>query len=217
MGDIDIYIVSVNVGKKTVIPRLGGGNLATGINKQPVSNAVDVDELGLVDDNVCNTIHHGGLDQAVYLYRQEDYDYWSQVLKREIAPGTFGENLTVIGLPDPFLAVGDEIVFSDLRLQVTAPRIPCNTLASKMGDKLFPKKFISAALPGIYCRVLETGSVAAGESFTIEQYDGDRISTVEFFKDWLGKMDTDDIRRYLDVPIDIRSRRALLERLCKFD
>ena len=87
MGDIDIYIVSVNVGKKTVIPRLGGGNLATGINKQPVSNAVDVDELGLVDDNVCNTIHHGGLDQAVYLYRQEDYDYWSQVLEREREEG----------------------------------------------------------------------------------------------------------------------------------
>ena len=86
-----------------------------------------------------------------------------------------------------------------------------------MGDKLFPKKFIGAALPGIYCRVLETGSVALGESFTVEKYDGDRISTVQFFKDWLGKMSADDMRRYLDVPIDIRSRLALLERLRKFD
>ena len=212
-----MYIVSVNVGKKTAIPRLGGGNVTTGINKRPVNTAVQVGELGLADDAVCNTAHHGGLDQAVYLYRQEDYDFWSQTLEREIAPGTFGENLTVSGLPDPFLAVGDEIVFSDLRLQVTAPRIPCNTLAAKMGDKLFPKKFIGAALPGIYCRVLETGSVALGESFTVEKYDGDRISTVQFFKDWLGKMSADDMRRYLDVPIDIRSRLALLERLRKFD
>ncbi len=212
-----MHIVSVNVGKKTGIPRLGGGNVTTGINKQPVSTTVDVDELGLSDDDVRNTVHHGGPDQAVYLYRQEDYDYWSQMLEREIVPGMFGVNLTVTGLPDPFLAVGDAIIFPDLRLQVTAPRIPCNTLAAKMGDKLFPKKFIGAALLGIYCSVLQPGSITVGDTFTVEEYEGDRITTVEFFRDWLGKMSADDIKRYLAVPIDIRTRTKLLERQRKSD
>ena len=60
-----MYIVSVNVGKKTAIPRLGGGNVTTGINKRPVNTAVQVGELGLADDAVCNTAHHGGLDLSL--------------------------------------------------------------------------------------------------------------------------------------------------------
>lgn len=208
-----MHIVSVNVGQESELNRIGGGKITTGINKVPISTAVSVGDLGLADDAVCDTKFHGGPDQAVYLYRQEDYDYWSAALGREVAAGSFGENLTVAGLPDPYLCVGDEIVLPNVRLQVTAPRIPCSTLAAKMGDKLFPKKFIKAQLPGIYCRVLARGSVQAGDFFTIAAYDGDRITTVEFFNDWLGKMSHEQLKRYLKVPIDIRSREVMEEKI----
>jgi MOSC domain-containing protein YiiM len=208
-----MHIISVNVGKKSELPRIGGGKVTTGINKVPMSTAVTVGDLGLADDAVCNTKFHGGPDQAVYLYRQEDYDYWSAALGRDVATGSFGENLTVAELPDPYLCVGDEIELPNVRLQVTAPRIPCSTLAAKMGDKLFPKKFIKAQLPGIYCRVLEQGRVQVGDAFTIAPYEGDRITTVEFFSDWLGKMSHEQLKRYLNVPIDIRSRRVMEEKI----
>lgn len=208
-----MHIVSVNVGKKSELPRIGGGKVTTGIKKVPMSTAVSVGDLGLADDAVCNTKFHGGPDQAVYLYRQEDYDYWSAALGRDVAAGSFGENLTVAELPDPYLCVGDEIELPNVRLQVTAPRIPCSTLAAKMGDKLFPKKFIKAQLPGIYCRVLEQGRVQVGDAFTIAPYEGDRITTVEFFSDWLGKMSHEQLKRYLNVPIDIRSRRVMEEKI----
>lgn len=208
-----MHIVSVNVGKESVLARIGGGKITTGINKVPISGAVSVGDLGLAEDAVCDTKSHGGVDQAVYLYRQEDYEFWSAALGREVVAGSFGENLTVAGLPDPYLCVGDEIVLPNLRLQATAPRIPCNTLAAKMGDKLFPKKFIKAQLPGIYCRVLEVGHVTVGDIFSIAAYEGDRITTVEFFSDWLSNVSQEQLKRYLKVPIDIRSRRVMEEKM----
>ena len=206
---------SVNrlVGNRDLDLIVGGGDVTSGINKRPVATPVEVGELGLSGDAVCNTQHHGGLDQAVYLYRQEDNEWWSTELGRDVPPGTFGENLTVKGLAEPYLCVGDEIILPELRLQVTAPRIPCNTLAAKMNDKLFAKKFMKARLPGIYCRVLEAGTVREGDTFSVVEYPGNRISTVQFFVDWKRKMTPAEISVYLDAPIDIRSRTELEQQL----
>ena len=206
-------VSSVNVGRRESVQLIGGGDVTSGINKRPVATPVEVGELGLSGDAVCNTQHHGGLDQAVYLYRQEDNEWWSTELGRDVPPGTFGENLTVKGLAEPYLCVGDEIILPELRLQVTAPRIPCNTLAAKMNDKLFAKKFMKARLPGIYCRVLEAGTVREGDTFSVVEYPGNRISTVQSFVDWKRKMTPAEISVYLDAPIDIRSRTELEQQL----
>ena len=202
-----MHVANVNLGERELIQRLGKGKLSTGINKRPISDRIIVGALGLVGDAIINTKHHGGPDQAIYLYREEDYRYWSNKLDRDLPPGAFGENITVSGLPAPYLDIGDKLVFDDLMLEVTAPRIPCSTLAAKMNDKFFAKKFIKAELPGIYCRVLQTGSISKNDKFYIDGYIGDQINTNEFFGDLLREISKSQIQRYLRLPIDIRSRK----------
>jgi MOSC domain-containing protein YiiM len=209
-----IKVVSVNTGKVEAIT-VAGKTFETGINKKPVQSSVVVSELGLENDAVCDSRYHGGPDQAVYLYRQEDYNWWASELDRVVSAGKFGENLTVEGLDDPGLMVGDILRFPDLELQVTAPRIPCSTFATTMGDPKFAKAFMKAGRPGIYFRVLKTGTVSADDEAELVRYEGESISTVEFFFDFHSKLSSDRIRQYLMLPIDIRSRTDLEERLEK--
>ena len=199
-------ITSVNVGKAR---RLEGPSFKgeTGIFKEAIAGPIDVGSLGLHGDDVLNGKHHGGPDQAVYAYRQEDYDWWSEQLGRTIAPGTFGDNLTLSGLPTPDLAVGSRLLFNTVGLEVTAPRIPCNTLAERMGDPRFARQFIQAERPGIYFRVLTAGSLQAGDAFTVQPIDGDAVSTLEMFRGAYRKLTRDELMRFLAAPIDVRTRR----------
>jgi MOSC domain-containing protein YiiM len=209
-----IKVTSVNTGVIETIT-VSGRNFETGINKKPSAGSVAVGELGLEDDAVCDVRFHGGPDQAVYLYRQEDYDWWSGELGRNISAGRFGENLTVEGLQTPALMVGDLLRFPDLELQVTAPRIPCSTLATTMGDKKFARTFMKAGRPGIYFRVLRTGSISVDDEIELVPYTGESISTVEFFHEYHNKISDERIKQYLELPIDIRSRTDLEERLSR--
>ncbi len=207
-------IEQVNVGKKTPL-KVGKREKITGIFKQPVSGPVPVGELGLEGDAVCDGRHHGGVDQAVYLYAMEDYVHWSQLLNKPVEPGSFGENLTVSGIDLRAVCVGDLLVGDRLTLQITAPRIPCNILATRMGDKAFAKQFVSVARSGAYCRVLNTGEAATGDEFVSEQFDGDRISLEEFFDDCHRKLDVATLDRYLAAPIDERTRKDFTGRRAK--
>lgn len=204
-------ILSINTG---VCRHLEGRsfNGDTGIFKDPVPSAM-VGELGLEGDVIVDTRHHGGRDQAVYLYRQEDYDWWSTELGTTLKPGTFGENLTVSGLAEPGIAIGSRLRFGTVVLEATAPRIPCNTLAARMGDVGFVKRFMQAGRPGIYCRVLTPGRLQAGEGFDVQPYQGAPVTTLEMFRAWSRRMSPEEIARFLAVPIDLRSRRRLEEKL----
>lgn len=208
-------IVSVNVGSRR---RLEGRsfNGETGIFKEPMTRPVRVGELGLEGDEIVDSRHHGGPDQAVYVYRQEDYDWWSAELDQALAPGTFGENLTVLGLPEPGVAIGSRLRFDAVVLEVSAPRIPCNTLATRMNDTGFVKRFMQAGRPGFYCRVVTGGELASGERFHLEDYDGGKpVTTTEMFRDWHRRLEPREIRRYLAVPIDLRSRSYLEDQLTR--
>ena len=207
-----MQITSVNVARPE---RLASGSYAgtTGIFKRPVPIPVPVGELGLEGDAVLNTRHHGGPDQAVYLYRDEDYAWWADELGHALAPGTFGENLTLRGLAGAGPAIGTRLAFDAVVLEVTAPRIPCATLAARMGDSQFVKRFLAAERPGFYCRVVTTGRIAAGESFTAEPPAGEPVTTLELFRASQRRPGADEIRRFLSVPLDERSRRKLTRAL----
>ena len=209
-----IRVTSVNTGTAEAIT-VAGRSFETGINKKPLAGSIRVGRLGLEKDVVCDNRFHGGPDQAVYLYRQEDYDWWSGELGRDIGAGKFGENLTVEGLQEPGLMVGDVLRFPNLELQVTAPRIPCSTFATIMGDNKFAKAFMKAGRPGIYFRVLKTGTVAVNDEIELVPFRAQSISTVEFFHEYHSKLSSVRIQQYLDLPIDIRSRTDLEERLVK--
>jgi len=209
-----MQIESVNVGKARQFdgPNFNG---RTGIFKTPAAGPVQIDELGLAGDAIIHKAHHGGPDQAVYLYRQEDYDWWSQTLEEDVAAGTFGENLTVSGLPDPDMAIGTRLCFETVILEVSAPRIPCNILAQRMGSPKFAKQFVQAERPGLYCRVIQTGSVSAGESFTIDESVASNVSIVEVFRADSRKLERDELERFLAAPIDIRTRTKWEQALAK--
>lgn len=200
-----MQVISINVGK----PRLLEGRSfsgTTGIFKEPVDAPTRVDTLGIEGDAVLDEKHHGGPDQAVYLYRSEDYDWWSQTLGRQLAPGSFGDNMTVAGLPDPGLPIGSRLCFPEVDLEVTAPRIPCNTLAERMGDAGFVRQFVRAERPGVYCRVLRTGTVSPGQPFTLETDGLESVTTLDMFRAAYRKLDRAELERFLAAPIDIRTR-----------
>lgn len=206
-------IISVNVGRAQRIENAKSIGV-TGIYKTPAAAPVRVTVLGLADDAICDVKHHGGVDQAVYVYGQADYDWWAAELGRELVPGTFGENLTISDLESAALSIGDRLHLVDVILEVSSPRIPCVTLAARMGDPAFAKRFRQAARPGVYCRLMREGDVRAGEVVRLEPYTGETLSIEESFRDfYVRDWDEAMIRRHLAAPIGERECVELEERL----
>ena len=206
-----MQIVSVNVGAPEQIEH-GNRSFVTGIRKRPVDRDVHVGVDRVDGDSICDTEHHGGADQVVYAYSAEDYAWWSETLGDTPEPGTFGENLTISGLPSD-LAVGDRLLIGELVLEATAPRIPCSTLAARMADSNFGLVFRKARRPGIYFRVLNPGSVRAGDAATLVENDGVHVGVLELF-DFVYdlKPELEDVRRYLKAPVAARVRKSLEEK-----
>ena len=204
---------SVNLGRpKTIV--LGTRSVETGIDKQPVERAF-VGRLGLSGDTIADEMHHGGPDQAVYLYSRADYAWWEAELGVPLAPGTFGENLTVSGLgeePRP----GDRLRIGGAVLELTAPRVPCAVFADRMGERAWVKRFRAAGRPGAYARVLEEGEVEAGDAVELIPTDEPHPSLLDLFRLYYDrKAPADELRRALAAPIAERERHELEERLAQ--
>ncbi len=208
-------LLSVNVGSETPIEGAGKSGW-TGIFKRPANGPVKITPLGLANDTISDTKNHGGPDQAVYVFGAPDYDWWSDELGRELPPGLFGENLTVSGLESAAVCVGDRLGVGPVVLEVTAPRIPCLTLAVRMEDTTFLKRFRRAERPGVYCRVIRTGEVRAGDAVTHTPYAGVRVPVLEVFRAFFdGRPGEEVLRRQLSVPIAARAREAYEEQLAE--
>jgi len=206
-------LVSVNVGRATPIPNAKSIG-RTGIFKTPAAGPVVITALGLDGDAICDTENHGGVDQAVYVYGTPDYAWWSAELGRDLPAGTFGENLTVSELESAALAAGDRLHLYEVVLEVTAPRIPCVTLAARMGDPAFAKRFRHAERPGVYCRVIREGFVVAGEAVRLEPFAGPRLGVLEMVRAfYANEWDEAKIRRHLAAPVAVRDRVELEARL----
>jgi MOSC domain-containing protein YiiM len=204
-----MHLNSVNLGEERTLQNKDRIE-RTGIFKFPVEGTVKVTRLGLEEDVIVSKKHHGGPDQAVYVYGGADYAWWSKALKKEISPGTFGDNLTISDLESAQFNIGDSIHIGEVTLQVTAPRIPCATFAARMGDPQWVKKFRHAERPGLYCRVIKEGFVKAGDLVSIEKYTGGTISVLEMFRDYYDRNKNEEtVRRHLNAPIAIRARRDL--------
>ncbi len=207
-------LTSVNLGRARELV-VGDRTIETGIYKRPIMSPVHVGRLGLDGDTIIDGKHHGGPDQAVYVYGSEDYDWWSFQVGRPLEPGMFGDNLTVDGLASADFAVGDRLEIGDtVVIEVTAPRAPCNTLASRMGHPQFVKRFRDAGRPGLYCRVIAEGPVSAGDRVTHTPYAGERVSVVELFRAQYEKQTLEaTLRRFLAAPLAERLRQKMGERL----
>lgn len=167
-------VLSVN----TAVAPVDLGELRTGIDKRPSDEPLAVRApgprkgglgSGLVGDSVCNSRYHGGDDQAVYAYAREDLDAWQTRLGRELTNGMFGENLTTSGVNVTDCVVGERwsIGSDGLVLEVTSPRTPCKTFSRWLDIPGWIKTFTAAAIPGAYFRVIEPGTLRAGDRIEV--------------------------------------------------
>lgn len=154
---------------------MGGRNILTAIGKSPIHGAVQVDRLGLQGDEQADLSVHGGLDKAVYAYPVEHLAFW-QARRRErgvslfdevLPPGFMGENLSIEGLLEPQVWIGDELHFPDCVLRVTAPREPCYKFSTVVGLPDAGRLMVERGCPGFYLAVVLAGPVEAGQSFTL--------------------------------------------------
>lgn len=206
---MSVTVVAVNIGKAREVSAKSG---RSGIFKQPVDGPVAVDTYGLDGDTIVDTEHHGGLEQAVYCYTVADYDWWTAERQQPFPHGIFGENLTLDGISDADIHIGDRFVSDDLTLEVTAPRIPCATLADRMGDPRFVAAFHKARRPGAYCRVIKKGQVRAGDVFEHQPFSGERVSIAEVMAAYpMTGLDVTTVARLLAVPLHSGAVKTLRE------
>ncbi|MFD9440878.1 MOSC domain-containing protein [Streptomyces sp. NPDC060006] len=167
-------LLSVNVGKPR--PNPWKGLSATGIDKRPVDGPVAVaapgpkgtGAVGLAGDRVYDVKHHGGTDQAVYAYAREDLDGWESELGRPLVNGVFGENLTTVGLDVNGALIGERWrIGPDVVLEISCARIPCATFEGWLERDGWMKRFLQAARPGAYLRVIEPGDISADDPVEI--------------------------------------------------
>ena len=208
----DMRVTSVNVGREETIDH-GNRRFTTGIRKRPVDGPVYIGSDSVAGDTISDKKHHGGADQVVYAYSADDYEWWSGQLGRELAPGTFGDNLTIEGLPTD-MNVGDRLLIGDVLLEATAPRIPCSTLAARMQDSGFGMAFRKAERPGIYFRVLNEGEVSAGDAVTYMENPAPVVSILDLYRlAYDLRPDPGALERYLEAPLAERMRVSIEEKL----
>jgi len=205
---------SVNIGKPEPI---AAKSSVTGIFKRGMEGDVEITREGLVGDAIIDRNHHGGVDQAVYVYFGDDYEWWSTELGREIAPGTFGDNLTIGGVEGRQVGVGDRFTIDEVVLEVTSHRTPCSVFAARMDDPKFIKQFHRAGRPGAYCRVIKQGHVHAGAPVLYTPFDGERITVSALMAtlDGAREIDADFMRRALSTPLHYKIREDFNDRLAR--
>ncbi|WP_328769223.1 MOSC domain-containing protein [Streptomyces sp. NBC_00286] len=169
-------LLSLNLGRPEVTEHTDQPERVTGIDKRPVDGPVrvtapgpkGVGASGVAGDAVCHTKHHGGDHQAVYAFAREDLDDWERELGHTLASGTFGENLTTEGLDVTGAKIGERWrIGSEVVLEVTSGRIPCNTFQGHLGEKGWVRRFTRKGAPGAYLRVIEPGEIRAGDPIEI--------------------------------------------------
>jgi len=155
-------VLSVNVAQMRQIER-HGELVWTGIWKHPVTGPVAVRGVNVEGDDQGDRSVHGGADKAVYAYAREDIDWWERELGRELPDGVFGENLTLHGVDPARALVGERWRVGSVLLEVSEPRFPCWKLGVRFGDPLMLKRFATARRSGAYLRIVEEGTLEAGD------------------------------------------------------
>jgi MOSC domain-containing protein YiiM len=168
-------ILSVNVARTRTVP-IDGREVPTAIGKRPVEGAVEVRALGLAGDEQADPTVHGGLAKAVYAYPAAHLRFWQTVRAQAgvaawdapVAPGLVGENLTVEGLDEAGLWIGDRLRLPGCVLAVSEPRFPCFKFNAAMGFRQAARLMLQSGYCGAYLGVVEPGTLRAGDAVVLE-------------------------------------------------
>ena len=177
-----MHIVSTNIGEKTTIT-FHGKEVETGMFKYPVNAPLLLGKEDVRGDAVIDRRYHGGIDKACYLYSADHYPFWKEKYPNlEWSWGMFGENLTVAGLNESEIHIGDIFSIGTATVQISQPRQPCFKLGIRLGDPAAGKRFVQAGKPGAYVRVLKEGTVQTGDDLQLETNHPKNSSLAEVFR-----------------------------------
>jgi MOSC domain-containing protein YiiM len=193
-------LISVNVGLPREVEWRGEW-VTTGIFKGPVQGPVKLNALNLAGDGQADLTVHGGADKAVYAYPAEHYAYWRKELPELDFPwGAFGENLTVEGLAEETVHIGDRFRIGSAELVVTQPRLPCYKLGLKFKRPDMVKLFLVSRRTGFYLAVLQEGQVQAGATLELLERDPNNVTVADITRLYaFDKKDTATMQRAVQV------------------
>ncbi len=172
-------LLSVNVG----LPKNVSWNnrtVHTGAWKDPVIGPRMVRRLNIDGDGQGDLGGHGGENRAVLVYQRASYEHWAGEFDREdLLPGYFGENLTVDGLPDDEVCIGDRFQIGQAVFEITQPRVTCYRAGMRIGEPRMAALLVSHRRPGFYCRVLTEGEIEAGQDIVKIASGPEHVSVAE--------------------------------------
>lgn len=175
-------IISTNIGTSTSF-LWNGKEEETGIFKHPVSEPLFLTKNDVSKDTVIDRVHHAGSNKACYLFSADQYTYWKELYPNlEWDWGMFGENLTVEGLDESLMRVGDIYKIGKALVQVSQPREPCYKLGIRFGTQKILRQFIDRNHSGTYVRILEEGEVQKDDELLLVEQSNNTLTVQQFYE-----------------------------------
>lgn len=199
-----MHVVSIQVGRPREVES-AGKLVSTAIYKQLVAGRVMLRTLNFDGDRQADLTVHGGPEKAVYAYPVEHYDYWRGELpgmdSMDLPHGVFGENLTVAGLSEETVRIGDRFRIGGAELTVTQPRVPCYKLGIRFGRDDMLKRFLASERTGWYFSVQREGEIGPGDAIERLSQDEHAVTVRDVVSLYArDKRNRDLLRRALAVP-----------------
>lgn len=208
-------VTAVNIGVPKIVS-WRGKEIKTGIYKYPVENAIYLEEKDVAGDAVIDRKYHGGIEKACYVYSADHYAFW-----KELYPdltwnyGMFGENITVEGLKEANLCIGDQYQLGTSKVQITQPREPCYKLGIRFETQKILKQFLAKTYCGSYVKIIEKGSVTKGDTMTLIKK-GSSLSIEKLYQLFFNpKTSSEEIESALDNKFLTNNNREFLEKRLK--
>ena len=177
-----MQVLSTNIGNLTKI-NWNGKELSTGIFKHPTSSPLVLEIEKVAKDSIADRKVHGGIYKACYLFSAEHYPYWkNRYPDLDWNWGMFGENLSVSGMDESEIRIGDTYKIGSALVQISQPREPCFKLGIRFGTQQILKEFIDYGFPGTYVKILEEGQVSSRDRLTLIQPSVNLLTVQQFFK-----------------------------------
>jgi MOSC domain-containing protein YiiM len=175
-------VIATNIGTPRTFT-WNGAEEQTGIFKYPTTEGLFLTKNDVKGDTVIDRVHHGGTNKACYLFSADYYPYWKeQHPDHEWDWGMFGENLTVSGMDESQIKVGNIYKIGDAKVQITQPREPCYKLGIRFGTQEIIRQFIAHNHPGAYVKILEEGSVLAGDVIELLEESKNTLTIQQFYE-----------------------------------